>query len=92
MMLITRSSAWNLRQNWVVTACSKSATATTMPMMNSTIEALKQAEVRARVGVMIGGAPVNQAYADQVGADGYAPDSATAVEVADALMEKRAAS
>ena len=65
---------------------------TTMPMMNSTIEALKQAEVRARVGVMIGGAPVNQAYADQVGADGYAPDSATAVEVADALMEKRAAS
>jgi len=63
---------------------------TTMPMMNSTIEALNQAEVRSQVGVMIGGAPVNQAYADQVGADGYAPDSATAVEVADALMKKRA--
>ena len=63
---------------------------TTMPMMNSTIEALNQAEVRGRVGVMIGGAPVNQAYADQVGADGYAPDSATAVEVADALMKARA--
>ncbi len=64
---------------------------TTMPMMQRTIEALNQAEVRSRVGVMIGGAPVNQAYADQVGADGYAPDSATAVEVADALMEARAA-
>lgn len=63
---------------------------TTMPMMQRTIEALSQAEVRGRVGVMIGGAPVNQAYADQVGADGYAPDSATAVEVADALMKARA--
>jgi 5-methyltetrahydrofolate--homocysteine methyltransferase len=71
--------------------CLSALLTTTMPMMNSTIEALTQAEVRGRVGVMIGGAPVNQAYADQVGADGYAPDSATAVEVADALMKKRAA-
>ncbi|MDA1257649.1 MAG: corrinoid protein [Chloroflexi bacterium] len=63
---------------------------TTMPMMQRTIEALTAAEVRDRVGVMVGGAPVNQAYADQVGADAYAPDSATAVEVADALMKARA--
>lgn len=65
---------------------------TTMPMMNETIQALVQAEVRGSVGVMVGGAPVDQAFADQVGADGYAPDSATAVEIADALMEERAKS
>ncbi|MBT4072225.1 MAG: corrinoid protein [Chloroflexi bacterium] len=63
---------------------------TTMPMMNETIQALVQAEVRGNVGVMVGGAPVDQTYADRVGADGYAPDSATAVEVADALMKERA--
>ncbi len=55
---------------------------TTMPAMKTTIEALKEAGVRDSVKVMIGGAPVTQRYADEIGADGYAPDAASAVDVA----------
>ena len=51
---------------------------TTMPAMKRTIDALEKAGVRDRVKVMIGGAPVNQAYADEIGADGYARDSTQA--------------
>ncbi|MGE5528529.1 MAG: corrinoid protein [Patescibacteria group bacterium] len=59
---------------------------TTMPSMKDTIEALKAAGLRDKVKVMIGGAPVTQNYADQIGADGYAPDAASAVELAKSLM------
>ena len=53
---------------------------TTMTEMAGVIEALKQAWLRDRVKVMVGGAPVSQEFADSIGADGYAPDAATAVE------------
>ena len=59
---------------------------TTMPAMKTTIEALKEAGVRDSVKVMIGGAPVTQRYADEIGADGYAPDAASAVDLARKLM------
>ncbi len=59
---------------------------TTMPSMQDTIDALSEAGVRGNVKVMIGGAPVTQAYADEVGADGYAPDAASAVDLAAQLM------
>jgi 5-methyltetrahydrofolate--homocysteine methyltransferase len=59
---------------------------TTMPNMKVTIEALKNAGVRNNVKVMIGGAPVTQAYADQIGADGYAPDASRAVALAKSLV------
>ena len=59
---------------------------TTMPNMKVTIEALKNAGVRENVKVMIGGAPVTQAYAEQIGADGYAPDASRAVALAKSLM------
>jgi len=59
---------------------------TTMPAMKRTIDALAKAGVRERVKVMIGGAPVNQAYADEIGADGYARDSTLAVVQAKALL------
>ena len=59
---------------------------TTMPSMGATIEALKEAGLREQVKVMIGGAPVNQAYADEIGADGYAKDSTLAVTRAKALL------
>ncbi len=52
---------------------------TTMPNMKNVVEALKQSGVRDKVRIIIGGAPVNQAYADQIGADGYAPDASSAV-------------
>lgn len=57
---------------------------TTMPGMERTIKALKQAGVS--VKVMIGGAPVTQDYADRIGADGFAPDAASAVDMAKSLV------
>ena len=59
---------------------------TTMPAMKRTIDALEKAGVRGRVKVMIGGAPVSQAYADEIGADGYARDSTIAVVRAKELL------
>ncbi len=59
---------------------------TTMPSMKDTIDALKEAGVRGKVKVMIGGAPVTQNYADEIGADGYAPDAASAVDTANAML------
>jgi corrinoid protein of di/trimethylamine methyltransferase len=55
---------------------------TTMPAMQTTIEALEEAGLRDSVKIMIGGAPVTAAFAEEIGADAYAPDAATAVDVA----------
>lgn len=55
---------------------------TTMPSMKVTIDALKQAGLRNQVKVMIGGAPVTQKYADEIGADGYSDNAAAAVALA----------
>lgn len=57
---------------------------TTMPAMEKTIQALKAAGLN--VKTMIGGAPVTQAYADKIGANGYAPDAASAVDLAKSLL------
>jgi len=57
---------------------------TTMPGMEKTLKALKEAGVSAKI--MVGGAPVTQGYADKIGADGYAADAASAVEVAKSLV------
>ena len=57
---------------------------TTMPGMEKTIKALKDAGIP--VKIMIGGAPVTQDYADRIGADGYAPDAASAVDLAKNLV------
>jgi 5-methyltetrahydrofolate--homocysteine methyltransferase len=59
---------------------------TTMPSMKDTISALDEAGVRGKVRIMIGGAPVTQNYADEIGADGYAPDAASAVDTAKELL------
>jgi 5-methyltetrahydrofolate--homocysteine methyltransferase len=59
---------------------------TTMPAMKDTIEALEAEGVRDKVRVMIGGAPVTQNYCDEIGADGYAPDAASAVDKAKELL------
>jgi 5-methyltetrahydrofolate--homocysteine methyltransferase len=60
---------------------------TTMPMMKGTIDALQKAGVRKKVKVMVGGAPVTRDYAKQIGADGFAPDAASAVDEAKLLMD-----
>ena len=59
---------------------------TTMGSMRDTVAALETAGIRDKTRVMIGGAPVTQSYADEIKADGYAPDAATAVEKAKALL------
>lgn len=55
---------------------------TTMRAMEQTIKALQEAGVRDSVKIMIGGAPVTQSFADQIGADGYASNAAAAVDLA----------
>ena len=62
---------------------------TTMPMFKVNIEALEKAGLRDDVIVMVGGAPVTQEYARVVGADGYAPDAASATKRAKELLEQR---
>jgi 5-methyltetrahydrofolate--homocysteine methyltransferase len=59
---------------------------TTMPSMGTTIKALEEAGLRERVKVMIGGAPVTDAFSNQIGADGYSPDASSAVRLAKSLV------
>ncbi len=59
---------------------------TTMQAMRSTLEALEDMGVRQQVKVMIGGAPVTEAFAREIGADGYAPDASRAVALAKQLL------
>ncbi len=61
---------------------------TTMPSMKDTVEALKAAGLRDKVKVMIGGAPITQNFADEIGADGYSADAASAAEMAKKLIGK----
>lgn len=55
---------------------------TTMPAMESTIQAVAEAGLRDQVKILVGGAPVTASFADKIGADGYAPDAASAVDAA----------
>jgi 5-methyltetrahydrofolate--homocysteine methyltransferase len=59
---------------------------TTMRAMGHTIKALEEAGLRDRVKVMVGGAPVTQAFADQINADGYAANAASAADLAKKLV------
>ena len=59
---------------------------TTMPNMQVTIQALKDAGLRDKVKVLVGGAPITQEFADQIGADGYSTDAASAAELAKKLI------
>jgi len=62
---------------------------TTMPYMKVVIQALKDEELRDDVYVMVGGAPVTENFAQQIGADAYGRDAAVAVEIAKAHMASR---
>jgi 5-methyltetrahydrofolate--homocysteine methyltransferase len=61
---------------------------TTMPSMKTTIDALQQAGVRQQVKVIIGGAPITQKYADEIGADGYSDNAAEAVPLTKRCLGK----
>ena len=60
---------------------------TTMPEMQATIDTFKDAGIRDQAIVMVGGAPVNQAFADKIGADIYAPNAASAANKARAMLK-----
>jgi 5-methyltetrahydrofolate--homocysteine methyltransferase len=66
--------------------CMSALLTTTMPNMRATLEALKAAGVRDQVKVMVGGAPVTEGWAREIGADGYAPDASRAVALARSLV------
>jgi 5-methyltetrahydrofolate--homocysteine methyltransferase len=75
-----------VRENGAQIIAMSALLTTTMPNMKNTIEALKEAGLRDKVKVMIGGAPVTQTYADQIGADGFAEDASRAVAKARSLL------
>ena len=62
---------------------------TTMTNMKSVVDAVKGSDLAGILKVMIGGAPVTQAFCDEIGADGYAPDAASAADLAKALIGKK---
>ncbi|MFW6413724.1 MAG: corrinoid protein [Verrucomicrobiota bacterium] len=61
---------------------------TTMPKMSETINALKEAGIRDQTKILVGGAPVTQEFADEIGADGYAANAASSVDKAKEIMGK----
>ena len=61
---------------------------TTMPNMGKTIDLLKEKGLRKEVKVIVGGAPINEQFAKSIGADGYAPEAGSAVELAKKLMAR----
>jgi len=61
---------------------------TTMTNMRAVVEEVKASDLAGKAKVMIGGAPVTQAYCDEIGADGYAPDAASAADLAKELIGK----
>lgn len=61
---------------------------TTMPGMRRTIDALAEAGIRATVKVIVGGAPITDQFAREIGSDGYAPDAGAAVDLARSLVRK----
>jgi len=75
-----------VKQNGAKICMMSALLTTTMPSMKETIEALKKAGLGSKVKTMVGGAPVNQKFADDIGADGYGSNAAAAVDVAKKLI------
>jgi 5-methyltetrahydrofolate--homocysteine methyltransferase len=61
---------------------------TTMLNMKDTVAALKSSGLRDKVKIMVGGAPLTQSFSDEIGADGYSPDAASAVDLARSFIKK----
>ncbi|HEX2938227.1 MAG TPA: corrinoid protein [Ruminiclostridium sp.] len=71
-----------------IVVCSALLT-TTMGVMGEVIEAFKNAGIRDKIKIMVGGAPVTQQFCDEIGADAYTPDAASAAEVAVKFVTKK---
>ena len=66
--------------------CLSALLTTTMPMMKQTVDAIVEAGVRDQVKILVGGAPVTQAFADEIGADGFAADAGSASKLAKSMV------
>ncbi|HJA67577.1 methyltransferase [Lachnoclostridium sp. An169] len=71
--------------------CMSALLTTTMPKMQDCIDQLKERGLRDKYIVMVGGAPVNESFCEQIGADYYTPDAATCAEVAKKVVTERKA-
>lgn len=69
--------------------CMSALLTTTMPKMQDCIDLLKERNLRDKYVVMVGGAPVNQSFCDQIGADYYTPDAATCADVAKTAVAEK---
>ncbi|MEG6571548.1 corrinoid protein [[Clostridium] cellulosi] len=76
-----------INENCDLVCCSALLT-TTMGVMGEVVKAFENAGIRDKVKIMIGGAPVTQQFCDEIGADSYTPDAATAAEVAVEFLKK----
>ena len=75
------------RQNNATLIGASALLTTTMTNMKEIVDTVKKSDVAGKVKVMIGGAPVTQAFSDEIGADGYAPDAASAADLAKRLVK-----
>ena len=71
--------------------CCSALLTTTMPMMAKVVDALKEAGIREQVTMMVGGAPITQEFCDQIGADIYTEDGASAANAAEKVLKAKIA-
>ncbi|MFH1154913.1 MAG: corrinoid protein [Pseudomonadota bacterium] len=71
-----------IREKNAAVVCLSALLTTTMPMMKKTIAAITESGLRDQVRIMVGGAPVTEAFAREIGADGFAPDAGSATRLA----------
>ena len=76
-----------IEQNCSVICCSALLT-TTMNVMGDVVKKAVEKGIRGKVKIMVGGAPVTQSFCDSIGADAYAPDAATAADIAAAFLKE----
>ncbi len=76
----------HIRDKKAQIVCLSALLTTTMPMMKQTIDAIVEAGVRDQVRILVGGAPVTQSFADEIGADGFAADAGSAAKLAKSLV------
>ena len=76
-----------VKEKGATIVCLSALLTVTMPSMKTTIEALKNAGVRDKVKIMVGGAPVTAQFAKEIGADGYSENASTAVQLARSLTK-----
>ena len=76
----------NIKKNNAQIVCLSALLTTTMPAMKQTVDAIVEAGLRDQVKILVGGAPVTQAFADEIGADGFAPDAGSASKLAKSFI------